>query len=182
VLASSPAPLGRAAGRACPARPWPVQPRAAMPAAAASCRRALACRHCGPGRRAVARQAGASAPRPQCMLAEGAARAGRAYADALQRPHVFMQWPQGLSLVGLVMKAWPQLPQPACARRRARVAGRARLRRGCRATTCHEARHARPRCQGDLCSPCGAASRRARHACRAQQRACPAAHSYCCLL
>ena len=35
----------------------------------------------------------------------------------MQRPQVFMQWPQGLSLVGLVIKACPQLPQPACAQR-----------------------------------------------------------------
>lgn len=57
--------------------------------------------------------AAARAPRPS------AASPGRcsssAQEDALQRPQVFMQWPQGLSLVGLVMKPCPQLPQPACA-------------------------------------------------------------------
>ena len=43
----------------------------------------------------------------------------RGQEDALQRPHVRMQWPQGLSLLGLVMKACPQLPQPACTRKSA---------------------------------------------------------------
>ena len=53
-----------------------------------------------------------------CALRTSAARTSRcgssAQEDALQRPQVFMQWPQGLSPVGLVMKACPQLPHPAC--------------------------------------------------------------------
>ena len=52
---------------------------------------------------------------PRASAASHRRRSSSAQEDALQRPQVRMQWPQGLSPLGLVMKDCPQLPQPACA-------------------------------------------------------------------